>query len=200
MRIEVRTSTPGETRELGEAIAALLRPRDTVILTGELGAGKTTFAQGVARGLGIEENISSPTFTLVKEYTGILDLAHVDAVHWVGHVDDVVPWYHAADVSIAPSRSENHGAAGEASLLAVPTIASRVGGLPELVIEDETGWLVPPDDPEALMAALRRAIAAGPEERQARGERARVRALVRYARENTVEPFADLVEAVVRRG
>jgi tRNA threonylcarbamoyladenosine biosynthesis protein TsaE len=89
MRIEVRTSTPGETRELGEAIAALLWPRDTVILTGELGAGKTTFAQGVARGLGIEENISSPTFTLVKEYSGILDLAHVD-VYRLDRVQDVV--------------------------------------------------------------------------------------------------------------
>ncbi len=89
MRIEVRTSTPEETRELGEAIAALLRPRDTVILTGELGAGKTTFAQGVARGLGIEEIISSPTFTLVKEYTGILDLAHVD-VYRLDRIQDVV--------------------------------------------------------------------------------------------------------------
>ncbi|HET9312199.1 MAG TPA: tRNA (adenosine(37)-N6)-threonylcarbamoyltransferase complex ATPase subunit type 1 TsaE [Actinomycetota bacterium] len=89
MRVEVRTSAAEETRELGEAIAALLRPRDALILTGELGAGKTTFAQGVARGLGIEENISSPTFTLVKEYTGILDLAHVD-VYRLDRMQDVV--------------------------------------------------------------------------------------------------------------
>ncbi|HEY7761407.1 MAG TPA: tRNA (adenosine(37)-N6)-threonylcarbamoyltransferase complex ATPase subunit type 1 TsaE [Actinomycetota bacterium] len=89
MRVEVRTSTAEETRELGEAIASLLRPRDALILTGELGAGKTTFAQGVARGLGVEENISSPTFTLVKEYTGILDLAHVD-VYRLDRVQDVV--------------------------------------------------------------------------------------------------------------
>jgi glycosyltransferase involved in cell wall biosynthesis len=123
----------------------------------------------------------------------------VDGVRWVGHVDDVAPWYHAADVSVAPSRSENHGAAAEASLLAIPTIASRVGGLPELVIEGETGWLVPPEDPDALAAALRQAIAAGPEERRARGQRARQRAAVRYAPENTDQAFADLVEMVVAR-
>jgi len=89
MRVKVRTSAAEETRELGEAIAALLRPRDAVILTGELGAGKTTFAQGVARGLGVEESISSPTFTLVKEYRGILELAHVD-VYRLDRVQDVV--------------------------------------------------------------------------------------------------------------
>jgi glycosyltransferase involved in cell wall biosynthesis len=123
----------------------------------------------------------------------------VPGVRWVGHVDDVASWYHAADVSIAPSRSENHGAAAEASLLAIPTIASRVGGLPELVVEDETGWLAPPGDPDALVDALHRAIAAGPVERRARGERARRRAMVRYARANTDEVFADVIESVAAR-
>ena len=89
MRVEVRTTSAEETREVGEAVASLLRPRDAVVLTGELGAGKTTFAQGVARGLGIEEQVSSPTFTLIKEYSGILDLAHVD-VYRLDRVQDVV--------------------------------------------------------------------------------------------------------------
>ena len=78
MSITIRTTSAEETREVGEALASLLRRRDAVVLTGELGAGKTTFVQGVARGLGIEEQVASPTFTLVKEYSGILDLAHVD--------------------------------------------------------------------------------------------------------------------------
>jgi tRNA threonylcarbamoyladenosine biosynthesis protein TsaE len=89
MRIEVRAATAEETREVGEAVASLLRARDAVMLTGELGAGKTTFAQGVARGLGIEEPVVSPTFTLVKEYSGILDLAHVD-VYRLDRIQDVV--------------------------------------------------------------------------------------------------------------
>jgi tRNA threonylcarbamoyladenosine biosynthesis protein TsaE len=89
MRIEVRAASAEETREVGEAVASVLRARDAVMLTGELGAGKTTFAQGVGRGLGIEEPVVSPTFTLVKEYSGILDLAHVD-VYRLDRVQDVV--------------------------------------------------------------------------------------------------------------
>lgn len=89
MRVDVRTSSADETRDVGEAIASLLRARDAVVLTGELGAGKTTFVQGVARGLGIEEPVSSPTFTLVKEYSGILDVAHVD-VYRLDRIQDVM--------------------------------------------------------------------------------------------------------------
>jgi tRNA threonylcarbamoyladenosine biosynthesis protein TsaE len=89
MRIDLRTGSAEQTREVGEAIASLLRARDAVILTGELGAGKTTFAQGAARGLGIEEPVVSPTFTLVKEYSGILELAHVD-VYRLDRIQDVV--------------------------------------------------------------------------------------------------------------
>ena len=70
-------------------MSASLRARDAVVLTGELGAGKTTFVQCVARGLGIEDQVSSPTFTLVKEYRGILDIAHVD-VYRLERVQDVV--------------------------------------------------------------------------------------------------------------
>ncbi|MDH5224595.1 MAG: tRNA (adenosine(37)-N6)-threonylcarbamoyltransferase complex ATPase subunit type 1 TsaE [Actinomycetota bacterium] len=89
MQVEIMTSSAEDTREVGEAVASLLRARDAVMLAGDLGSGKTTFAQGVARGLGIEEQVSSPTFTLVKEYTGILDLAHVD-VYRLERVQDVV--------------------------------------------------------------------------------------------------------------
>ena len=89
MDIEIRTETADRTRDLGEALAALLRPRDTVVLTGDLGAGKTTLVQGIGRGLGVEEHVASPTFTLVREYTGRLDVAHVD-VYRLERVQDVV--------------------------------------------------------------------------------------------------------------
>ena len=75
--LEVRTAD--DTRAAGAALAPLLRARDVVVLTGELGAGKTTFVQGIARGLGATEHVASPTFTLVREYvSGRVPLAHVD--------------------------------------------------------------------------------------------------------------------------
>ena len=89
MEIELRTETAEDTRGVGEVIAPLLVPRDAVILTGELGAGKTTLVQGVARGLRIEEQVVSPTFVLVREYRGRLDLAHVD-VYRLDRIQDVV--------------------------------------------------------------------------------------------------------------
>jgi len=79
MELVLRTETPDDTRAVGAAIAPLLAPRDVVVLTGELGAGKTTFVQGVATGLGAQEHVASPTFTLVREYpSGRVPLAHVD--------------------------------------------------------------------------------------------------------------------------
>ena len=87
LRLEART--PDATRGIGESIAGLLRAGDAVVLTGELGAGKTTLVQGVARGLGVDDHVASPTFTLVKEYRGRLDLAHVD-VYRLRRMQDVV--------------------------------------------------------------------------------------------------------------
>jgi tRNA threonylcarbamoyladenosine biosynthesis protein TsaE len=77
MRRYVTTSAE-ETRALAAALACELRAGDVVVLAGELGAGKTTFAQGIARGLGVEEPVTSPSFTLVQEYRGRLPVAHVD--------------------------------------------------------------------------------------------------------------------------
>jgi len=89
MRIELRAEMPEDTRAVGEAVASLLRPADAVALTGELGAGKTTFVRGAARGLGFEGNVASPTFTLVREYRGRLPIYHVD-VYRLERVQDVL--------------------------------------------------------------------------------------------------------------
>lgn len=66
--ITVRTATADETRAVGAALAMVLRPGDVVLLVGDLGAGKTTFAQGVAAGLGVAQSVTSPTFVLVHPY------------------------------------------------------------------------------------------------------------------------------------
>lgn len=90
MEVVVRAGTAGDTRGVGEVLAGLLRVRDVVSLTGELGAGKTTLVQGIAAGLGVQEHVASPTFTLVREYvTGRLPVAHVD-VYRLQRVQEVV--------------------------------------------------------------------------------------------------------------
>jgi len=74
-----RTSSVDATRDLGAALAEIARAGDLVLLAGDLGAGKTAFAQGFGRGLGVRERITSPTFTLANEYQGArLRLHHLD--------------------------------------------------------------------------------------------------------------------------
>jgi tRNA threonylcarbamoyladenosine biosynthesis protein TsaE len=89
MRTEIRTVTAEDTRAVGRALAPLLRPADALALTGELGAGKTTFVQGVASGLGFAGHVVSPTFTLVREYQGRVRIHHVD-VYRLERVQDVL--------------------------------------------------------------------------------------------------------------
>lgn len=72
-------SDAAATQQLGFDIGSLLLPGDLVTLSGPLGAGKTTFAQGLARALGIEATISSPTFVLMNQYEGEIPLLHMDA-------------------------------------------------------------------------------------------------------------------------
>jgi tRNA threonylcarbamoyladenosine biosynthesis protein TsaE len=73
------THSEEETSAAGERLAPRLRPGDVVLLHGDLGAGKTAFVRGLARGLGAPpDEVSSPTFTLVQEYRGRLTLYHVD--------------------------------------------------------------------------------------------------------------------------
>jgi tRNA threonylcarbamoyladenosine biosynthesis protein TsaE len=73
------TRSTAETEQLAADLAARFRGGEVVLLSGELGAGKTAFVRGLARGLGAPaEDVSSPTFTLVQEYRGRLTLHHVD--------------------------------------------------------------------------------------------------------------------------
>jgi tRNA threonylcarbamoyladenosine biosynthesis protein TsaE len=72
------TSSPAETEAAGERFGKRLRAGDLVLLIGELGAGKTTFVRGVARGTGSHDPVASPTFQLVRLYAGRVQLAHVD--------------------------------------------------------------------------------------------------------------------------
>lgn len=75
----LRTDSVDATRDLGAAVAGLVRSGDVIVLAGELGAGKTAFAQGFGRALGVTDQITSPTFVLAREYEGTrLAMHHLD--------------------------------------------------------------------------------------------------------------------------
>jgi tRNA threonylcarbamoyladenosine biosynthesis protein TsaE len=76
--ITYESLSPDETFDLGEKLGEKLNNGDIVALYGELGAGKTVFTKGIAKGLGVCEEITSPTFTLLKEYEGRNRLYHFD--------------------------------------------------------------------------------------------------------------------------
>ena len=73
------THSPAETERVGEALAKILTPGTVIAYTGDLGAGKTAFTRGLARGLGCTEQVTSPTYTIVNEYlSGRMPLFHFD--------------------------------------------------------------------------------------------------------------------------
>jgi tRNA threonylcarbamoyladenosine biosynthesis protein TsaE len=74
----IRTSSPAETEEVGARLAPELEPGDIVLVTGELGAGKTTLIRGACRALGVTEPVTSPTFTIGHRYEGRLPVSHLD--------------------------------------------------------------------------------------------------------------------------
>lgn len=73
------TPSAADTRDLGEKLGKILPANSLLTLSGQLGAGKTTFTQGLAKGMGIEKKVTSPTFTMLKIYKGRLPLYHIDA-------------------------------------------------------------------------------------------------------------------------
>jgi glycosyltransferase involved in cell wall biosynthesis len=129
----------------------------------------------------------------------LLDMTDGSVV-FLDHADDVRLYYRAADVSIAASRSENLGAAAEASAMGVPSITSRVGGFPEMVIPGYTGWLFPLDDPTELVAHINnaRTIARTPTI-SAYGERAREIAVALLKPSTVTRQFCDQVERIASR-
>ena len=82
--MEVVTASPGETEALAARLAERLGPGDVVTISGELGAGKTTFVRGAARALGVTGPISSPTFTIGHQYEAPTPVAHLDLYRIAG--------------------------------------------------------------------------------------------------------------------
>ncbi len=78
MELDLVTHRPEETQDFGRRLGELSRPGDVLLLTGDLGSGKTCLTQGIAWGLGIKEHALSPTFVIMRELRGRLPLYHVD--------------------------------------------------------------------------------------------------------------------------
>ena len=129
--MEYLSHSPEETEQLGELLGGTLRPGSVVAYRGDLGMGKTAFTRGLARGLGCTCRVTSPTFTIVNEYSGALPLFHFDmyrldssdelfdigwedylsrggvcAVEWSERVEDALP-EDALWVSFARGNGEN---------------------------------------------------------------------------------------------
>nr|WP_200899950.1 tRNA (adenosine(37)-N6)-threonylcarbamoyltransferase complex ATPase subunit type 1 TsaE [Clostridium cylindrosporum] len=85
----IRTNSVEETIELGEKIGLSLKVGDVVTLNGDLGAGKTHFTKGIAKGLDVDDYVTSPTFTIVNEYSGRIPLYHFD----VYRIEDIYEMY-----------------------------------------------------------------------------------------------------------
>ena len=129
------TAGPAATEAAGEEFARLLRPGDVVLLSGPLGAGKTTFVRGLARGLGVRERATSPTFTIVRQHEchndlGIATLHHAD-VYRVTSLDEVL------DLALGELVEEAAVAVVEWGELAAPVFGADVVTVSIAVTSDE---------------------------------------------------------------
>lgn len=126
-----------------------------------------------------------------------LNISDAGSVSWLDSVDDVRAFYVGANLSVSPSLSENHGAALEASAMAVPSIVSDAGALPETVIEGETGWVVSAGNEAALTRALVEAHARWEAGELAKmGRRAREHAIGNFDQRECARRVADAIERV----
>lgn len=120
--MELESGSPEETEAIGAALAAELEPGDVVTVAGELGAGKTTFIRGACRQLGVDQPVTSPTYTVGNRYRGSADVSHVDLYRFQGfsaaewgdlepYFDDAVAfveWPEAAGDGLPPRRVVVH--------------------------------------------------------------------------------------------
>ena len=118
--LEWKTTEPEETKNIARLAAKYVLPGDVITLEGDLGAGKTTFTKGFAEGLGIKRVVSSPTFTIIKEYRdGSLPLFHMDVYRMEDETEDLgldeyfegdgvclVEWAHLIEEQLPKERLE----------------------------------------------------------------------------------------------
>jgi tRNA threonylcarbamoyladenosine biosynthesis protein TsaE len=119
--LELESGSAAETEAIAARLAASLRAGDVVLVSGELGAGKTTFVRGASRALGVEARVTSPTFTIGHRYAGRVDVSHLDLYRFRGlsaaEWGDLEPYFQDAIVFVEWP---------EAGAGALPTSRARV--------------------------------------------------------------------------
>ncbi|MDO5752342.1 tRNA (adenosine(37)-N6)-threonylcarbamoyltransferase complex ATPase subunit type 1 TsaE [Arthrobacter sp.] len=154
---EFVTDTPEQTQNIAEKLAALLQAGDLIILSGELGAGKTTFTQGLGRSLGVRPGIISPTFVLVRIHPNLPeghnpggpDLVHVDAYRLAtpGEIDDI-DLENTMDSSVTVVEwGEDRVEHLAASRLEIELLRAVGNGIPEAAGPTETGQVAGSGEP-----------------------------------------------------
>ena len=89
MEIVLHTNSEEETKEIAFLLGKIVQPNDVILLEGDLGAGKTTFTKGFAKGLEVKRTVNSPTFNIIKEYKGRIPLYHMDVYRLEGSSEDL---------------------------------------------------------------------------------------------------------------
>ena len=159
--LRARTEGVEATRELARTMADLVEPGDVLLLTGELGAGKTAFAQGFGAGLGITDQITSPTFTLARQYEGRLPLHHIDVYRLdrLSEMQDVgipelldsggvllIEWGDAIEPALPADYLEvrlTYGADDDDRELQFRCVGGRWAARQRVLAEAVTRWVVP---------------------------------------------------------
>jgi tRNA threonylcarbamoyladenosine biosynthesis protein TsaE len=116
------TSAPAETEAVAAELAQQLRPGDIVLVSGDLGAGKTTFVRGACRALGVVGAVTSPSFTIARRYDAVVPVSHLD-LYRLGALDDEDPALLADEL-----------AGDRVAFVEWPEVGSPVGLDPERVV------------------------------------------------------------------
>ncbi|WP_035101217.1 tRNA (adenosine(37)-N6)-threonylcarbamoyltransferase complex ATPase subunit type 1 TsaE [Aneurinibacillus terranovensis] len=151
---EFFTHSVEETQRLAGLFGKMARPGDVFTMTGDLGAGKTSFTQGLARGLGVTGVVNSPTFTIIKEYMGRMPLYHMDVYRMGDSLEDlgfdeyfygdgvtVVEWPRMIEEQLPPERCEiaiSRGEGDRRTILITP-LGSRYEKLCEAIYDEYSG-------------------------------------------------------------
>ncbi|HEX9774018.1 MAG TPA: tRNA (adenosine(37)-N6)-threonylcarbamoyltransferase complex ATPase subunit type 1 TsaE [Actinomycetota bacterium] len=147
--VRCSSSSPDETRAIARAFASILRPGDVVLLSGDLGAGKTCFVQGAAEAFGVEEPVTSPTFVIVRTYRGSVRVVHADVYRLtsMGELIDLgfedlfdpgavtfVEWGDAVAEELPPDRFEVAMSGVDARTVDVRALGSAAARSPEAAL------------------------------------------------------------------